>query len=85
MEPALASSSMEWPEDIKAIWQRRQDNGIAEPGETVADVAAMLLAFVETHEPTGMMTDNGMHLWQPKPVFDEIEQYANEGGGERAG
>lgn len=67
--------------DAEAIWRRRRENGIAEPGETVKDVEAMLLAFRETHEPTGEVTASGMHLWQPKPVFDEIEQYANESDG----
>lgn len=73
---------MEWAEYIEGVRQRRQESGVAEPGETFEDVAAMMLAFAETHEPTDMMTEDGMHLWRPKPVFDEIEQYANEGGGQ---
>lgn len=76
---------MEWQEYLESVWQRRRDNGIAEPGETVEDVEAMVLAFQETFEPTDDMTADGMHIWRRKPVFDEIERYANEGGGEESG
>ena len=70
---------MSWSEYIEGVRQRRQENGVAEPGETFEDVAAMMLAFVEMHEPTDMMTADGAHLWRQKPVFDEIEKHANEG------
>ena len=67
---------------IESIWQLRQGNGVAEPGETIKDVAAMLLTLVETYEPTGETDANGMHVWRQKPVLDEIEQYANKGDDE---
>lgn len=68
-----------WREYVEGVRQRRQESGAAEPEETFEDVAAMMLAFLEMHEPTDMVTEDGGHLWRQKPVFDEIERHANEG------